>query len=117
MVAWGNALVSAKSIVRGGKLVPLFGAEFVSEMAPIAGEIVEQRIYVTRLCCDDHRLLVRHDLAPIVGRDHQYWFAFDSLDARTRAWDRLNADADWQARRRGASLKVSKLALYQYQAA
>jgi hypothetical protein len=61
-------------------------------------------------------ILERHGIRP-AWREHSaigtaYLIPFESLEARQRAWDAFNADADWHTVRAGAQVNLKEISLY-----
>ncbi len=78
-------------------------------------KIVEQRIYSAESVMPPRSLLERHGvLVEAIRKDAgrvEYVMRFDSLEARARAWDGFNSDAEWAALRQTGEVRVTDILL------
>ena len=110
-----------------------FGAKVLSSMAAIpltrtAGGVIAEPLFVdgplrnvptTGLCEIYERRVyaVAVDwtcwtFEPVSVAGNEVWFAFESLEARSRAWDLLNSSASWQQFARETGVEVREIGLY-----
>jgi hypothetical protein len=57
-------------------------------------------------------ILERHGIRPVLQEPGAYLIPFDSLEARQRAWDQVNADPDWHALQAHGQISVKEISLY-----
>src|SRR4051812_24646952 len=74
--------------------------------------ILERRVYARGSVLPPPGILERHGIRPVSVNGTEYWIAFASLEARTRAWDRFNTDDDWCAMRDAGSVRMEEIRVY-----
>jgi hypothetical protein len=57
-------------------------------------------------------ILERHGIRPVLQESGAYLIPFESLEARQRAWDQVNADPDWHALQAHGQISVKEISLY-----
>ena len=96
------------------KLTALFAAQLPASIQVPASvikpdsQIYERRVYAAPIPL---RVFAKYGIRPTLIEGTTYLFPFVNLEARQKAWDRLNGDPEWQKSRRGASL--NELAFYE----
>ena len=70
------------------------------------GEIYERRVYAVAV---DWKCWT---FEPVSVAGNEVWFAFESLEARNRAWDALNSDVSWQEFARETGIDLREIELY-----
>ncbi len=70
-------------------------------------QIYERRVYSRPVPLD---VFTRNGIKPVLVDGTSYLFPFASLEARQKAWDRLNADEGW--RLFSAQTKLDEISLY-----
>jgi hypothetical protein len=67
--------------------------------ARVRARVTERRVYGQGSALPSRELLMRNGIRPAsirrTQRGVEYLISFDSLEARARAWDRVNTDAEW----------------------
>jgi hypothetical protein len=74
--------------------------------------IRERRVYATGSTLPPPEILRRHGIRPVSVKGGEYIIPFDSLEARTRAWDRFNTDDVWCAMRDAGSVSLTEIQVY-----
>src|SRR5258706_353256 len=75
--------------------------------------VVERRIYAPSSVLPPPEILRRNGIRPGSGARTDdgtvYLFAFDTLEARVKAWDRFNADQDWCVLRNAGTVALQEV--------
>lgn len=78
--------------------------------------IVERRTYAHGSVLPPLKILRRNGIRPgsITRSDDgtHYLIVFDTLEARTKAWDRFNSDEDWCAIRNAGTVALEEVQVY-----
>ena len=78
--------------------------------------VVERRIYAPGSVLPPPEILRRNGIQPrsIARTDDGtvYLIAFDTLEARVKAWDRFNADQDWCVIRNAGTVALREVQVY-----
>jgi len=77
-----------------------------------APRIYERRVYAEGSALPPPEILHRNGIRPVSIKGTEYLFAFASLEARTRAWDRFNNDEDWCVIREAGSVALQEISVY-----
>jgi hypothetical protein len=75
-------------------------------------KIYERRVYAHGSTLPPQEILSRHGIRPLSVKGTEYLIPFASLEARTRAWDRLNTDEDWCALRDAGNVALEEIRVY-----
>jgi hypothetical protein len=78
--------------------------------------VVERRIYAPSSVLPPPEILRRNGIRPRsiarIDDGTVYLIAFDTLEARVKAWDRFNADQDWGVIRNAGTVALQELQVY-----
>ena len=78
--------------------------------------VVERRIYAPNSVLPPPEILRRNGIRPgsIARTDDGtvYLIAFDTLEARVKAWDQFNADQDWYVLRNAGTVALQEVQVY-----
>ena len=78
--------------------------------------VVERRIYAPGSVLPPPEILRRNGVRPRsiarTGDGTVYLIAFDTLEARVKAWDRFNADHDWCVIRNAGTVALEEVQVY-----
>jgi hypothetical protein len=78
--------------------------------------INEWRVYAVSSAVPPLEILSRNGILPVSVKPTQdgtaYLFAFESLEARVKAWDRFNADQGWCAIRDARDVEIMEISVY-----
>ena len=78
--------------------------------------INERRVYAPGSALPSAEVLRRNAILPVLVTQTQdgtaYLFAFESLEARVKAWDRFNADEAWGATRDASDVAIKEIRVY-----
>ena len=95
------------------------GVAGVAALASVTGRprgVVERRIYAPGSVLPPPGILRRNGIRPrSMARTAEgtvYLMAFDTLEARVKAWDRFNADQDWCAIRDAGRVALQEIRVY-----
>ena len=95
------------------------GIAGVAALGSAAGRpslVVERRIYAPKSVLPPPEILRRNGIRPgsIARTDDgtAYLIAFDTLEARVKAWDRFNADQDWCVIRNAGTVALQEVQVY-----
>ena len=111
----GLAAARAFAAPRGVALDAFVAAQLprrliVHNIAPGAG-VFELRVYGSHPRAMP-AILERHGIHPVLQEPGAYLIPFESLEARQRAWDQVNADPDWHALQAHGQISVKEISLY-----
>jgi hypothetical protein len=94
----------------------LAGIAALSSAKARPASLVERRIYASGSVLPPAEILRRNGIRPgsiaRTGDGTIYLIAFDSLEARVKAWDRFNADEDWRVIRDAGAVALQELQVY-----
>jgi hypothetical protein len=78
--------------------------------------VVERRVYAPGSVLPPPEILRRNGIRPeSIARAEDgtvYLIAFDTLEARVKAWDRFNADEDWCVIRDAGNVALQEIRVY-----
>jgi hypothetical protein len=78
--------------------------------------INERRVYAPGSAIPPLEILHRNGILPVSVKQTKdgtvYLIAFESLEARVQAWDRLNADDGWCAIRNASVVAIKEIRVY-----
>ena len=78
--------------------------------------INERRVYAPGSVVPPLEILHRNGIVPVSVKQAKdgtvYQLAFESLEARVKAWDRFNADEAWGATRDASDVAIKEIRVY-----
>jgi len=92
------------------------GAAALGSAAGLRSLVVERRIYAPGSVLPPPEILRRNGIRPVsIARTDDgtvYLIAFDTLEARVKAWDQFNAAQDWCVMRNAGTVALREVEVY-----
>ena len=108
--------ISRRQFACGLAGIASLGSATARPRAVVDQRIVERRIYAPGSVLPPAEILRRSGIRPgsiaRTGDGTIYLIAFDSLEARVKAWDRFNADEDWGVIRDAGAVALQEVQVY-----